>query len=357
MFMKTKWASLVLPWMLVSAALVSCGRPAAEPSVIRMAELKEAPMPQAGLPCFSSVEQFLLDREPNDASVAVPEKVVVAGERIYILGYGGDRRLAYVSEYDHEGRAVRMMGRRGRGPGEYARAQDFVVGPEGDCRILLLDRGEVMLYHYGPDGTFLGKASPAGPDPVYPYHLAALPSGELLVGTARWDESTWKDYRVVVCDTLLQARRGMIPDPHNLDPNFGFSNVGICDTGEDFQYIVPMEDCVHRFDREGNDIGSVRIDFGPAAVTDDIRADVEPHFDELKDKSFLFNAAYVDDAWLFGSLREKGKHRSFAVDRAAGVRYATDDLYGWFQGVWDGRAVWLKDTEDGWQLTLCTLRR
>ena len=353
MFMKTKWASLVLPWMLVSAALVSCGRPSADPTVIRMAELKEAPMPQAGLPCFSSVEQFLLDREPNDASVAVPEKVVVAGERIYILGYGGDRRLAYVSEYDHEGRAVRMMGRRGRGPGEYARAQDFVVGPEGDCRILLVDRGEAMLYHYGPDGTFLGKASPAGPDPVSPYYLAALPSGELLVGTTLWDESAWKDYRVVICDTLLQARRGMIPDPHN----FAFSNVGICDTGEDFQYIVPMEDCVHRFDRDGNDIGSVRIDFGPAALTDDIRIDVEPHLDELKEKSFLFNAAYVDEAWLFGSLLEKGKHRSFAVDRAAGVRYATDDLYGWFQGVWDGRAVWLKDTEDGWQLTLCTLRR
>ena len=50
----------------------------------------------------------------------------------------------------------------------------------------------------------------------------------------------------------------------------------------------------------------------------------------------------MDDAWLFGSLQEKGKHRSFAVDRAAGVRYATDYLYGWFQGVWDGRAVWLK---------------
>ena len=355
--MRTTLTSLAFTWMLVSVALVSCGRPAAEPSVIRMAELKEAPMPQAGLPCFSSVEQFLLDREPNDASIALPEKVVVAGERIYIMGSSGDMRLTYVSEYDHEGRAVRMMGRRGRGPGEYARAQDFVVGPEGDCRILLLDRGEVMLYHYGPDGTFLGKASPAGPDPVSPYYLAALPSGELLVGTTLWDESAWKDYRVVVCDTLLQARRGMIPDPHNLDPNFGFSNVGICDTGDGFQYSVPMEDCVHRFDREGNDIGSVRIDFGPAAVTDDIRADVEPHLDELKDKSFLFNAAYVDDAWLFGSLQEKGKHRSFAVDRAAGVRYATDDLYGWFQGVWDGRAVWLKDTEDGWQLTLCTLRR
>ncbi|MBQ9477305.1 MAG: 6-bladed beta-propeller [Bacteroidales bacterium] len=338
-----------------SLLLAACGP--ADPAVIRMAELKEAAVPQAGLPCFSSEERILLDREPNEWSVALPEKVVVAGERIYLLGYSGDMRLAYVSEYDHEGRAVRMIGRRGRGPGEYARAQDFVVGPDGDCRILLVDRGEAMLYHYGPGGTFLGKASPAGTDPVSPYYLAALPSGELLVGTTLWDKSAWKDFRVVVCDTLLQARRGMIPNPHNLDPNFAFSNVGICDTGDGFQYIVPMEDYVHRFDRAGNDIGSVRIDFGPAAVTDDIRADVEPHLDEMDGKSFLFNAAYLDDAWLFGSVRENGKPRSIAVDRAAGVRYATEEVYGLFFGIWDGRAVWLKDTEDGWQLTLCTLRR
>ena len=343
-------------------ALAACG-PKGGPDLIRWDDLRQEVVPGNGLPCFSAVEQILLDPEPNPYAMAYPEKVVLSGEKIYLMGGNGPNANAVV-EYGHDGMPVRPIGKRGRGPGEYPRVKDFSV--DGSGGFWLLDAGTMTVYHYHADGALLNKLIqpglakeiPAVEESVLFEHLSCLPSGELLVGTALWDQSAWKDFRTVICDTLMTVRKGQVEDPHTLDTNFGFENKGFCATGSGFQYLVPMEDKVHIFDRSGEFLRSVTFDFGAKAVSDEFRKQVEPHFDELKDHTFLCGAAYVDDHWAMGTLQSNTPEgiTTFIADLHKRIWYPAFASLGYFYGVWDGRAVWLRDTDEGWALTLGTLK-
>ena len=343
-------------------ALAACG-PKGGPDVIRWDDLQQVALPESGLPCFSSAEQILLDPEPNEYAMAYPEKVVLSGEKIYLMGGNGPNANAVV-EYGHDGMPVRPIGKRGRGPGEYPRVTDFSVDGSGDC--WLLDGSTLTVYHYNADGALVNKLRQPGLEKENPVveeavlfeKLANLPSGELLVGTALWDESEWKDFQTVICDTLIQVRKGQVEDPHTLDDNFAFDCKGICATGSGFQYLVPMEDKVHIFDRSGELLRSVMFDFGSKAVSDEFRKHVEPHFDELKDHTFLSSAAYVGGQWAMGALQASTTegYTTFIADLHQGKWYSVFASLGYFYGVWDGRAVWLRDTDAGWVLTLGTLK-
>ena len=343
--------------------LAACGPKGGDPNIIRWADLKETPLPEAGLSCFSAVERIQLDPEPNEYAVAYPLKVIVSGDKIFLMG-GNGPNSSYVVQYGHDGMPVCPIGKRGRGPGEYPRVTDFSVDDAGDC--WLLDAGTMTMYHYGAEGGFVGslrqkgleKSDPDMTEVVLFENVANLPSGELLLGTALWDESSWKDFRTVICDTLLNVRKGQVADPHTLDLNFTFECHGFCKTGSGFQYLVPLEDKVHIFDRQGEYLRSVSFDFGAKAVSADFRKDVEPHMDELANHTFLSGAAYVDDDWAMGTLQSDSREGlvTFVADRRTGRWYDVTASLGFFYGVWDGRSVWLKDADDGWLLILCTMK-
>jgi hypothetical protein len=118
--------------------------------------------------------------KPVHAGVAtlVPEVSigVIEGAEEYMFGdvadiavardgsiYVYDRQVPAIRKYDANGKFVRTIGRKGRGPGEYLNGGGLAVGPDG--KVYLWDTGNWRVNVYSPAGESIGSIStPSGVD-------------------------------------------------------------------------------------------------------------------------------------------------------------------------------------------------
>lgn len=72
---------------------------------------------------------------------------------IYVL----DGRARQVKVFDKDGKHIRSFGRKGQGPGEFQVTNDIVMTP--DETIMILDRGNLRLSFFSPEGELLKEVS------------------------------------------------------------------------------------------------------------------------------------------------------------------------------------------------------
>ncbi len=90
--------------------------------------------------------------ETTEASlIGEISKVEVVGDRILVLDRMGSKT---VMMFDLEGNFIRQIGRRGRGPGEYISAENFVLDHENGY-IIVSDYGTPKQMFYDLDGRFI----------------------------------------------------------------------------------------------------------------------------------------------------------------------------------------------------------
>ena len=308
---------------------------------INWSSFKNAPFDQSILSRFKAIDTVILDKEgPGNASVSSVDKVLLSNNSFYVL----DAMRRIVSEYDYTGKAIRTIGQQGRGPEEYTRISDFSISPNSG--IWILDGSTDYLFHYANSGEYLEKSAIS----VESSALHALENGDFLMGVSLWDDSTYKDSYVILCDKSQNITSSMAPNKHTIDANFTFPSTGFCETGEGFSYLVPLEDIVYVFDKEGRNVKNYFFDFSPATIPDEARANVENHMEAINNSTFLIISTYIDSSSIIGNVREKGDFGSFIIDRHSGSRYMTGQELGYFFGVSNGRAIFVKDTPEGFTL-------
>jgi len=95
---------------------------------------------------------------------------------LWISEYGGNDRL---QQFAPDGRHLRSVGTFGTGPGQFQRPQSLVWS--GD-RLFVADTMNNRVQMVGKDGTFLGVlGGEHPPELAFPYGIAALPDGTLVV--------------------------------------------------------------------------------------------------------------------------------------------------------------------------------
>ncbi|MFH1717868.1 MAG: 6-bladed beta-propeller, partial [Planctomycetota bacterium] len=100
--------------------------------------------------------------------------------RVFVGEYGGNDRI---SVFDEQGEFLYCFGAAGNGPGQLARPAALCVDKSREC-LYVADACNHRIAIYKLDGTLLGYIGSAGRAPGqlrYPYDLALLPDGTLVV--------------------------------------------------------------------------------------------------------------------------------------------------------------------------------
>ncbi|MBI5883688.1 MAG: 6-bladed beta-propeller [Elusimicrobia bacterium] len=88
--------------------------------------------------------------EPWSVKEAVqPVSLAAAGDRVYVV----DRQKCAVLIYDGQGRFLKSVGSKGKGPEQFRDPEGIAVGPEG--RVFVADKGNARIQLLDADGKFL----------------------------------------------------------------------------------------------------------------------------------------------------------------------------------------------------------
>jgi hypothetical protein len=118
--------------------------------------------PLATLPTWSLVEEVAIGREDDPDYALTPVTGLAVGPD---LVYVALRQDAHVRVFDHDGRFVRTIGRRGQGPGEFGYVGQ--PGVSGDTLWVNDGRGQGWMHYFTLDGTLLRAGPLHAVEPPY----------------------------------------------------------------------------------------------------------------------------------------------------------------------------------------------
>jgi hypothetical protein len=127
------------------------------------------------------VQELALDDKslPKDVLFVGPAGTVFDPKGdIYVL----DLSDSNIKKFDASGRFLKVIGRKGQGPGEFSVPTDLAFAND---KLVVLDRGNRRLCALTPDGEFIKAESAAGYS-GWPERLKALPSGDIVLETEKF---------------------------------------------------------------------------------------------------------------------------------------------------------------------------
>lgn len=157
-----------------------------------------------------SVEKEVIELTSDDVSIpARPQKVKIAGDRIYVLDNPAIREYRMLV-FDRSGQFIRQIGAMGRGPGEYLGISDFAIAP--DSSLWIEDAVANNLIHYSKDLRYIGTV----PTSYDADCMEFLEDGNLIVNISHWNPDR---IRIAVTDTLFGEENRRTVINYNYEPN------------------------------------------------------------------------------------------------------------------------------------------
>lgn len=268
-----------------------------------------------------SVEKEVIELTSDDVSIpARPQKVKIAGDRIYVLDNPAIREYRMLV-FDRSGRFIRQIGAMGRGPGEYLGISDFAIAP--DSSLWIEDAVANNLIHYSKDLRYIGTV----PTSYDADCMEFLEDGNLIVNISHWNPDR---IRIAVTDTLFGEENRRTVINYNYEPNpyvhYGSGQLNIIREGWLHSY-PPLGD-IYLFDsKDGKLKQHFFLDFGPDKITAEDILELGDGSDDMKfiqsieDHVFLLRAAYVSDDYIIGRINDKKDDKDFIADRNSHVIY------------------------------------
>lgn len=256
--------------------------------------------------------------EDGEMMFSMPEQVAYKDGRLYL----SDGRFGKIVVYKDDGTPEMCLSRKGRGPQEYLQVSYFDIDRTGS--IWVMDGQGNRLIQYSPEGSFLRRY-----DLEYEInYFKCLDSGNFLFGLAPWDDSGYKDKKVLLVDGNLNVISSFIDATEYTDPNFEFPAQGFVSTGSGIFYHSPVDDYIYRLTPDGELEKSYYLDFGSQAFPEEMRKDIESNYEELENYRTLVNMVYIDDGKVIGSIWDGGMATDFIIDRRSDILYLRDEAYG-----------------------------
>ena len=275
---------------------------------------------------FSSVGEIFTDGHfivpdiSGDGSYlfSSPEQVIFHNRKLYISdGWRNGKILVF----DFDGNPVTSLDRKGRGDGEYLQISHFDIDKDGNFWILDGRRDRILKYNQ--DRLLIASFDLE----CQVDKIKCLDNGNLLLSTASWDNSKYKDKSVLLADPNLNIISSVIDKPENTDPNFMFPAQGFIGTGTGILYHVPVDDHIYGLSFDGELEQSYFIDFKGKSIPEDFRSNIESHYDELERFLTLVNSVYIDKDVALGSVLYEGDVKDFIIDRQKDRLYLSDEPY------------------------------
>lgn len=273
----------------------------------------------SSIPAIFSEGHFLIPDDRGDKAMmySEPEQIVYRNGKLYISDWINGKIVIY----NDNGTPELCLCRKGRGPQEYLRISHFDIDKTGN--LWVLDGQRDRLVQYAPDGSFQCAF-----DLDYEVNgIKCLDNGNFLFGLAPWDNSRYKNKKILLLDKDMKVISSCIDSGRNSDPNFEFQNQGFVSTEDGIFYHTPVDDYIHYLTSDGMLEKSYFVDFGSYMFPNEVRKDIESHHDEIGNYRALVNTVYIDENRFIGSFLDKGRFRDFIIDRQADILYLQDEPY------------------------------
>ena len=274
---------------------------------------------------FSSINEIFSDGHfliPNDGEdkammFSEPEQIMYKNGKLYI----SDWKNGKIIIFNDNGTPELCLCKKGRGPQEYLRISYFDIDKNGN--IWILDGQRDRLLRYAQDGSFLSAF-----DLDYEVnHIKCLDNGNFLLGLAPWDNSRYKNKKILILDKDMKVISACLDSGKYSDPNFEFQSQGFITTENGIFYHTPVDDYVYFLTLDGKYEKSYYVDFGSYVFPKEVRKNIQSHYEKIDNYRALVNTVYIDENRFVGSFLDKGRFMDFIIDRQSDILYLKDGSY------------------------------
>jgi hypothetical protein len=245
--------------------------------------------------------------------------VKITDSRIYVLDHNGPRWINTLTVFDTAGTGIGRVGRKGQGPGEYLQITNFDVNESGDVYLIDATYNNNNLYIYDKHRKFVSVKKM----PFQAFMIQCLPNDKLLLNLSSWNEGENAPRQIAVTNMALEAEQTYLTHDGYEDHNQYFEPM-LATSGNHILYHKPINNYMYEFSAEGQLLKAYMFDFGKKNVPDEDKMDIEKNLSKFEHYRYLKNCNVINDKYIFGTLWDEGRVRTFIVDRHSKQMYISN---------------------------------
>ena len=200
-----------------------------------------------------------------DHYIKEPARIRIYNNLIYIF----DRTLGNLLIFNNQGKFIKKVLRKGKGPGETVKAYDFDIDT-GNKQLLILDLALKQTLHFSLDGDYLFVEK----NDFQSFYLSSLAVGKIAYYIGYFD---LKSFNLQIKEKGKKFK-SLFPFPDKMYPmHFIFSGY-MAKNQEGILYSDACSDNVYQIYRDGTLNLKYSFDFGPKAWNESDRFDFNKFF-------------------------------------------------------------------------------
>jgi hypothetical protein len=245
-------------------------------------------------------------------------KISIVDDRIYIL----DRRLKKLIIFDTTGTGIGCVGKRGQGPGEYLQITDFSINERGDVYFIDGTLDNDRLFVFDKYRQFVSVKSLSFEADI----VHCLPGDKLLFGLSSWNKGKYASRKIVVTNSELDMEQVYGEYDEYIDDSYWISDYTFVNIENNIFYNKPIDNFVYQFSETGSLVKAYFFDFGKKNVPNEDKKDIDGNREKYKNYCCLKNFTIINDKYIFGTLRDELKTKTFVIDRNNRKLYISEEI-------------------------------
>jgi hypothetical protein len=244
------------------------------------------------------------------------DKVIIGNDKIYLLEKMTKKGVIC---FNNKGEYLYTIGTHGQGPEEFQDISDMNIDHEGN--LILLDRGKNAMLIYGTDQKML--QSRKLPFRAQSFATMADKNWAFSLVTEN-DESIYHRAKLIFTDQ--DFNNPTIIQKYQEEETAAFYSLGHFATdGENILFYKAVADSLIRFDKHGNVLQSIFLDFGSKSLPQEIQYDMMKIMDVKPSEtySYITVTPRLLGKYILGLTSGKAAPGTFLADLSTGQTYTT----------------------------------
>jgi hypothetical protein len=240
-------------------------------------------------------EQFIpLENSPL-ATLTQIDKIKFKNDCIYVLDVSGIHR---VFVFDKNGKFLRLVGKRGKGPGKYIRLADFDV--DGNGNVYLYDTQQMQMLVYNNSGTLVNQKK----TPFRAESFNLLDSNKYMFSILKNSQNkSLLDDKVVITNKNFEVERELFTYTNEFLDN-KFTTGHFTENTKGILYNKPVNDSLFLFNKQGDLLKVYHLNFGANTVPEEYKNDYEKLVRVRSSGSYnyMFEVPFLIKDYLVGNI-------------------------------------------------------
>lgn len=277
-------------------------------SIIDYSEFAQEIMPPSKT-IKDNVHFIKLKMEDKQSLLKSFDKIAIYDQELYVL----DTYTRKLVVFDWNGNPLKILNRKGRGPGEYLSIEDFCIDPRK--HIFITDTRTSKVIEYDVGFNFVKSWN----IPYVSNQIVSLPNGNFLINLLPVNKGKYANVELLVVDSNFNDVKCVLKydAPVSLNevislPRISCSKYGIC-------YHRTVNDNVYILQSDGDLKEIISFNFGSLSVPEKHRENLEHNLNHYTNYVTLEECYAVADNKIYGVLFDKSQEYMFVLNKSTNI--------------------------------------